>query len=306
MNEKGKQHSVFSVDVEDGVSLAMRDVFDIAVPQTDRVVRTTDQILELLNKHNTKATFFILGQVAEVFPKLVRRIAQEQHEIAVHGYNHLPFHKISPGQAETELRNAKQILEDTTGQSVIGHRAPAFSISSQTPWAFDILNSCGFEYDSSIMPIRSYRYGWPGFPEQPCIVAGENGQSIIEVPIKPYKLFGRLFPYSGGSYLRLLPFSMVKAGFQKYTDQSILYIHPYELDTKRYPDYYFRALQGRSFWTQLKMRSMWVNRKNTIHKLDRLLSLFEFSTMQHFLSLYQQNNSLNTYGVKNLLTSAAD
>lgn len=302
MSNKGKQHSVFSVDVEDGVSLAMRDVFDKVVPQTDRVVRTTDQILDLLSKHDTKATFFILGQVAKVFPDLVRKIAQEQHEIAVHGYNHLLFQKMSPVQAATELRKAKQILEDTVGQAVVGHRAPAFSISPQTPWAFDVLCSCGFEYDSSIMPILSRRYGWPGFPEEPCVITGENGQSIIEAPIKPYKLLNKALPYSGGSYLRLLPFPMIRAGFSKHPNQSILYIHPYELDTERYPDYYFQALQERPFWTQLKMRSMLVNRKNTIHKLDQLLSLFEFSTMRDFLSLYQQNNSLNTYDVKNLLT----
>mgnify|MGYP000243905833 CR=1 FL=1 len=303
MSNKCKQHSVFSVDVEDGVSLAMRDVFDRVVPQTDRVVRITDQILELLDKHDTKATFFILGQVAEVFPKLVQKIAQEQHEIAVHGYNHLLFHKMSPAHAETELRTAKRILEDLTGQAVVGHRAPAFSISPQTPWAFDVLCSCGFEYDSSIMPIRSRRYGWPGFPEQPCVITGENGQSIIEAPIKPYKLLNKALPYSGGSYLRLLPFSMIKAGFSKHPNQSILYIHPYELDTERYPDYYFQALQERPFWTQLKMRSMWVNRASTIHKLDRLLSLFEFTTMRDYLSIYQHSNSLDTYKVKSLLNT---
>jgi len=295
MTNKSKQHSVFSVDVEDGVSLAMRDEFGSVVPQTDRVVRTTDQILELLNKHNTKATFFILGQVAEVFPDLVRRIAQERHEIAVHGYNHLLFHKMSPFQAENELRMAKRILEDLTGQSVVGHRAPAFSISPKVSWAFDVLRNCKFEYDSSIMPIRSSRYGWPGFPDQPCILRGNNGQSIIEVPIKPYKLFNKLLPYSGGSFLRLLPFSMIKAGFSKYPDQSILYIHPYELDTEKYPEFYFKALQEQSLWTQLKMKSMWINRKNTIHKLDRLLSSFKFSTMRDFLMLYQHHNSLDSY-----------
>lgn len=300
MSETGKQYSVFSVDVEDGVSIAMRDVFGKEVPQTDRVVRTTDQILEVLDRHNTKATFFILGQVAKVFPDLVQRIAKEQHEIAVHGYHHLLFHAMTPELAGQELSRAKSILEDLTGVSVVGHRAPAFSISPETPWAFDVLCDCGFEYDSSIMPVRSRRYGWEDFPEEPCVVESVKGRSLVEIPIKPLSVFHKKLPYSGGSFLRLLPFSLIKAGFSRYPDRSILYIHPYELDAERYPDYYFEAMRKRPLLTQLKMRSMWLNRKKTLDKLDRLLSLVEFSTMRDYVANVQKRAPLERFEVKGL------
>ncbi|WP_421947810.1 polysaccharide deacetylase family protein [Phaeodactylibacter xiamenensis] len=293
--------SVFSVDVEDGVSIAMRDIFNKTVPQTDRVIRTTEVILDLLAKHHTKATFFTLAQVAEAFPALVQRIVSEGHELAVHGNKHLLFSQMTPQLARQELSSAKKKLEDISGQYVIGHRAPAFSISERTPWAIDVLLECGFQYDSSIMPIKASRYGWPGFSENPCLLIGNDNRKLVEVPIKPIKLFGKAFPYSGGSYLRLLPYSLIKTGFSQNPTQSILYIHPYELDTKQYPDYYLAALKKESLWTQLKMRSMWFNRKNTIHKLDDLLSCFRFDTMKNFIKATEQQKTLKKINFRELV-----
>jgi len=300
MKDKNTYNSVFSVDVEDGISLAMRDVFKRKISQTDRVVKTTNVIISLLDRFEVKATFFILGQVASQFPDLVKDIADKGHEIGVHGYNHLRFNQISPQKAREELLAAKKKLEDIIGCEVLGHRAPAFSISSKTPWAFDVLVSCGFKYDSSIMPTKLSGTSWANFPENPCKILSKKGKEIIEIPIKPYHFGPLRIPYSGGSYLRLLPFSIVKAGFLQNHASSILYIHPYELDEDRYPDYYFHELNKTSWLTQIKMRSMWLNRKQTKGKLEKLLSSFSFSTMRDFISCLEEENRLEHCIVQHL------
>lgn len=279
--------SVFSIDVEDGVSIAMRDAFGLAVPQTDRVVRTTDLILELLAKYDTRGTFYVLGQVGEKFPELVRRIAGAGHEIGVHGYNHWQFFKMTPSQAHEELSAAKKLLEDLSGEAVTGHRAPAFSISPATAWAFDVLADCGFRYDSSIMPIASSRYGWAGFTPTVTRVKTARGNELLELPITPLRWLGRQWPYSGGSYLRLLPGPVLQWAFrrnQRATRPNILYIHPYELDTERYPDYYFAAMARQSPLTRLRMRSMWLNRRGTLGKLDALLRDIPFVSASEWLA----------------------
>lgn len=278
--------SFFTVDVEDGVSIAMRDVFNEQVSQTRRVVYTTNQILELLSKFNTKATFFTLGQVAETFPTLIKSIANEGHEISVHGYNHLQFFRMTPKQAKEELSRAKKILEDLSGQEIMGHRAPAFSVMPATAWALDIIAECGFRYDSSIIPIKGKRYGWPGFPEQPVILRTLKGNQLVELPISVTKIFGKSIPFSGGGYLRLYPFEFTKWAFQREIRKGVvnLYLHPYELDTDRYPDYYFQAMKTHSLPLQLKMRSNWIGRKGVYGKLEALLKRYDFGPINKFMS----------------------
>ena len=276
-----KFESCFTIDVEDGVSIAMRDAFGKPVEQTDRVVSNTQGILDLLEKFSTKATFFILGQVAEDFPQLVKKIATAGHEIGVHGYNHLQFFRLNPDSAYDELRRAKEILEDLTGCEIRGHRAPAFSITPRTAWAIDVIAQVGFEYDSSIVPIDGRRFGWKGFPQDLVRITTERGHTLTEVPISTWPLLGRRLPFSGGSYLRLFPFGWTKFAFNANEDirPNILYIHPYELDDRRYPEYYFRELKKASLTKQLKMRSYWLNRARTYPKLQHLLERHSFTTM---------------------------
>jgi len=301
MIKDSTNNSVFSVDVEDGISLAMRDVFKKKISQTDRVVKTTAHILTLLDQFGVKATFFILGQVADQFPHLVKDIASRGHEIGAHGDNHLRFDRLNARKAKEELISAKGKLEDLTGAEVLGHRAPAFSITPKTPWAFDVIVSSGFKYDSSLMP---YKYNeWNKFPVNPCKVKTRKGNIITEVPIKPCKFGPLKFPYSGGSYLRLLPFSIVKAGFKQNLGSSILYMHPYELDSKRYPDYYFDELKKSPILTQIKMRSMWLNRDKTSVKLEKLLSVFNFSTMHNYISCLEEEGQLKEYNLGSMLNA---
>lgn len=277
--------SSITIDVEDGVSIAMRDAFGITTNQTDRVVRYTDQILELLAKHEVKATFFVLGVVAEKFPLLVRRIAKENHELGIHGFNHIRFDKMDPGLAYHELDSAKKIVEDISGNKVFGHRAPAFSIMPETSWGLDVIAETGFKYDSSIMPCRTSQYGWKHFKKNLHYLQTPKGYSLIEVPLTTGTFFKRTFPVGGGSYLRLMPFHFTKYLLQRNNNArpNVVYIHPYELDVTPYPEYYFEHLAKAGLVKQLKMRSFWVNRKSVYQKLERLLSDFSFKPLKNVI-----------------------
>ncbi len=280
--------SAFTVDVEDGISLAMRDAFNVRTEQTNRVVYLTESILELLQEKETRATFFVLGQVAEKFPFLVKKISNFGHEVGVHGYNHYRFFEMSREQALEELSNAKNIIENLIGQEVFGHRAPAFSITPDTKWGLDVIANAGFKYDSSIMPIKGKRYGWPGFPKNIHLLKTPSGASLIEVPMTTVPFLGREIPVCGGGYLRLFPYSITKRAFEKITPERpvILYIHPYELDTERYPDYYFDELKKAGFFKREKMKSMWINRKTVYPKVSKILENYTFDTMINLVNQY--------------------
>lgn len=278
--------NAFSVDVEDGISIAMRDRFGKQIPQTRRVLTSTGKILDLLASHNTLATFFILGQVAEAYPELVRRIQSAGHEIGVHGHNHHVFHKLSREQARSELVRAKSVLEDLTGERMRGHRAPCFSIDASTSWVLDLLLELGFDYDSSIMPCRSFNYGWPGQPSNIGPIQTPGGGSILQVPLSVTSIAGRTIPALGGSYFRLLPLGVSRRIFRRIQSQRpvIMYLHPYELDPEPYPDFYMRELAKAPLKTRTRMRSMWVRRKSLMARYDRLLSEFQFAPIASLLS----------------------
>lgn len=271
----------FTVDVEDGISIAMRDAFGKDVPQTDRVVTNTRKILDLLKKYETKGTFFVLGKVAEDFPFLIREIADAGHELGIHGYHHLQFFLMTPKQALQELTEAKKRVEDLIGKKVLGHRAPAFSINEKTAWGLDVIAEAGFVYDSSIMPINGTRYGWSGYPKEIRKIETPKHYSLIEAPLSTTRVLGRELPFSGGGYLRLFPFTFTRAAFKKEQEHRpvILYMHPYELDTEKYPDFYFEELNKVGLLKREKMKSYWINRKTIYPKLERLLTSFTFAPL---------------------------
>jgi len=297
------QTSAFTIDVEDGVSIAMRDAFGVDFPQTDRVVTYTMLLLDLLGKHQVKATFFILGKVAEDFPDLVKRIAHEKHEIGVHGYHHWQFFRMNVDQARDELTNAKKLLEDLTGNEVRGHRAPAFSVMPYTSWALDVIAECGFEYDSSMMPMKGSRYGWPGFPKEIVRVQTEKENQLIEVPISTRKIFGKEVPFSGGGYLRLFPFWFTNQAFKQtiQNQPAILYIHPYELDYTQYPQEYFDQMKKAGIKKNLKARLNWVNRKRLYEKLEKLVPKYPFTSMKEIISGELSKRNFKTFKVSDKL-----
>jgi len=288
--------NAFSIDVEDGISIAMRDQFGTRVPQTNRVVVQTQKILELLAARNTKATFFVLGAVAESFPELVRAIDRGGHEIGVHGYSHIVFSQMQPVQARIEVMRAKQLLEEITGNEVIGHRAPCFSVTESTAWALDVLLEAGFHYDSSIMPCSGIGYGWPGQSLEIGRINTPQGRSIIEVPLTVAKMFGRKFPALGGSYFRLLPYGICSRVLQKVEKvrPAIVYLHPYELDSERYPDYYFEQMKKSSLLTQIRMRSFWIRRGSLAERYSRLLTEHDFCPIRDLVSGWEARATVDT------------
>ena len=284
----------FTVDVEDGINIAMRDHFNIEMEPTRRGADNTARLLDLFAKYDVKTTFFILGQIATSFPDLVKRIEEEGHEVAVHGYDHVQFFKLTPLQLKEDLYRAKNTIEGVIGKEVGGFRAPAFSVIPSTAWALNIIAEMGFKYDSSIMPAKVGRYGWPGFSEAIQRLHLTNGLQLIEVPLTVTRILGRSLPVGGGGYLRLFPFWFTRQALRKRQNghAPVVYIHPYEIDTQRYPEYFYQALKASSLKKQLLLKSIRFRKETVMSKVEKLLNLFTFDRMDMVLANYMSTVDL--------------
>ena len=237
-----------------------------------RVERNVDRILELLDRQKTLATFFILGWIAERYPSLVRRIAEQGHEIASHGYGHQRASDLSRDDFLSDVQIAKHILEDLGGEPVIGYRAPSFSIGTQNLWAFDCLAAAGYRYSSSVYPIQHDHYGMPDSPR----FAYAAKPNLIELPVTTVKVFGKNLPASGGGYFRLFPFPLSRWMMNRvnqHDEQSgIFYFHPWEID----------ASQPRVHGIDSKTRFRhYVNISKMEEKLVRLLEAFNWGRVDY-------------------------
>ena len=196
-----------------------------------RVERNVDRILALLDEHDTEATFFTLGWIAERYPQLVRRIADQGHEVASHGYGHERASDLSREAFRADIERAKAVLEDLSGSQVAGYRAPSFSIGPGNLWALDTLAQTGHRYSSSIYPIRHDHYGMPDAPR----FAHQAADGLIEIPITTLRLFNRNLPSSGGGYFRLLPYALSRWMLRQVNgvdgESAVFYFHPWEIDT---------------------------------------------------------------------------
>ena len=210
----------------------------------DRVVQNTHKILNILSETNTKATFFVLGYVAEHFPELVETIKDEKHEIATHGYSHTPIEQQTPSEFEEDLLKSIRILEKITGDRVMGYRARQFSVSKKTSWAIDILKKAGLKYDSSVFPVKTPLYGVPDAPLYPYHISSSNikrdnpEEGFLELPLSVFRIpiVRKNIPIAGGFYLRFLPYLFIKHAIKtinKMNQPAIIYIHPWEFDPKQ-------------------------------------------------------------------------
>jgi len=245
-----------------------------------RVERSTDRLLELMREHGARATFFVLGEIAERHPALVRRLAAERHEIACHGDRHDNVWGLTPHEFRADIRRAKRRIEDVAGQAVLGYRAPNFSIRpAQQPWAYPILLEEGFLYDSSVFPIVHDRYGQPDAPRFAHEVWRDTGRGLLEFPISTVRLVGMNFPIGGGGYFRLLPLTVTRLGIHHVNAREgrpvMFYLHPWELD----PD-------------QPRQKMAWHHRvrhyaglDKQVNKLSSLLSRFSFGPASEVLQL---------------------
>ena len=198
-----------------------------------RVERNVDRILALLARHDTQATFFTLGWIAERYPQLVRAIVDQGHELASHGYGHQRVSDLSPEEFQQDIDRAKKLLEDLAGHEVKGYRAPSFSIGERNLWALDVLASSGYRYSSSIYPIAHDHYGMPDSPR----FAYRMASGLLEIPVTTVRLGNRNLPSSGGGYFRLLPYRLSRWMIRRVNrhdgQSAVFYFHPWEIDTEQ-------------------------------------------------------------------------
>jgi polysaccharide deacetylase family protein (PEP-CTERM system associated) len=199
-----------------------------------RVVATTERLLDILDRERIRATFFVLGWVAERHPSLVREIASLGHEIGCHGYGHQMISRLTREEFEGDVTRAKAALEEATGRPVIGYRAPTFSVMRDTLWSLDVLCEAGFRYDSSIFPILHDRYGIPDAPRFPHRMKAPNGGELTEFPLSTVLVLGRRVPVAGGGYFRLFPYALTQRAITRINahegQPAMIYLHPWEID----------------------------------------------------------------------------
>jgi len=237
-----------------------------------RVAPQVESLLELLDRHGARATCFVVGWVAERQRNLIRTIARAGHEVASHGWDHARVTTLTPAQFRDSIRRSKQLLEDITGVSVVGFRAPSFSIVRGREWALDLLIEEGYRYDSSLFPVRRPGYGYADGQPDPYWLERPAGW-LAEIPPTTLRLPGLRLPAAGGAYFRLLPYGVVRAALRQCERREVpgtFYIHPWEIDPG-----------------QPRLEVSWLTRARhygglgrTLPRLERLLTEFRFQPIR--------------------------
>ncbi len=196
-----------------------------------RVERNTDRILDLFSEHEVRGTFFVLGWIAERHPGLIRRIADADHEIASHGYEHVRIFRQRPREFREDVTRTKKLLEDLSGCEVRGYRAASFSIRKDTLWSVEILQEVGYRYSSSIYPVHHDLYGIPNAPRFPF---RHDGNGLLEIPITTVKVLDQNLPVGGGGYFRIYPYGFFRRALSRVNrdegQSAVFYFHPWEID----------------------------------------------------------------------------
>lgn len=271
--------NAMSVDVEDYFHVsAFADSIDRNEWNSHplRVETNTMRLLDLFDEYQIKVTFFVLGWVAEKKEKLVSEIASRGHEVACHGYSHQLVYNQKPEVFREETIRSKSLLEDITQVRVRGYRAASYSITNRSRWALDILVDAGFDYDSSIFPVRHDRYGIPDAPEFPHRMDTPDGHTIVEFPLSTARIFRYRLPVAGGGYFRLYPYWLSRAGLRQINRRHkpfIFYLHPWEIDPE-----------------QPRIEAGWFSRFRHYNNLDKcearlenLMDDFSFTTVEEIL-----------------------
>jgi polysaccharide deacetylase family protein (PEP-CTERM system associated) len=237
-----------------------------------RVMECTRRILQVLREHNTLATFFVLGWVAERHPEIVREIAEDGHELASHGYGHEAVDELNVDAFRTDIqRSINSILAAFPAAHITGYRAPSFSINEKTPWAFEVLAAQGLTYDSSVSPATFHdRYGVPSAPR----FAHPTLSSLLEIPPSTIRAFGCNWPVAGGGYFRLAPLQVTAWAIRRINREgqpAVVYLHPWEFDPEQ-PRIASAPLRS-------KFRH-YINLRHTERRLRRMLQSFAFGSIQ--------------------------
>jgi polysaccharide deacetylase family protein (PEP-CTERM system associated) len=276
---KNEVTNILTIDVEDwymDTDISTWDSYE------DRVVQSTKKILNMLDERNTKATFFVVGYVAEQFPELIEDIKNKGYEIGTHGYSHTSITKQTPSEFEKDLLKSIRILEKITKDKIRGHRACEFSIGEKTSWAIDILKKNGLKYDSSVFPVKTYLYGVPDAPLYPYHISSSNikednpENDFLELPSSVYRItiVHKNIPIAGGFYLRIFPYCFIKHAMKKINKAGqpvIFYVHPWEFDAKQ------PRVKELKWYHYYRLSS-------TERKFKKLLKDFKFSSIQEWIS----------------------
>jgi len=268
--------NAFTVDVEDYFQV---ENFAHAITRQDwerfesRIVPNTRRVLDLLARHGVRGTFFILTWNAERIPDLVREIQGAGHEIAAHGHEHRLVYEQTPDEFTADIEQSRRVLAGLTGAPVLGYRAPSYSITAASRWAFARLVAAGFVYDSSVYPIRRRRYGIPSAPRHPFSIDG-----LVEFPMTTLRVGRVNIPAASGGYLRLLPLGISRAAIAQQNragHPAVVNVHPWELDSE----------QPRIGGGHLGGFTHYANLTQTAARLSALLREFRFGTMRDALAL---------------------
>jgi polysaccharide deacetylase family protein (PEP-CTERM system associated) len=280
--------NALSVDLEEYFQVAN---FDRCIERSrwdaipSRVEDQTRRLLDLFDETGSRATFFVLGWVAERKPALIREVAERGHEVACHGYGHELVYEIGRDRFREDLRRARAAIEAAVGLPVAGYRAPSFSITERSLWALEILAEEQFGFDSSIFPVRHYRYGIPGFAREPVRIDLGEGRSIREFPLTTLRLGRVTLPVAGGAYLRFMPGWLFRWAFSRAASRgrpTVLYTHPWELD----------ADQPRQPVPWPVAVNHYTNLGRTEGRLRALLSRLRFLPMGEVLAALERSNAL--------------
>jgi len=270
--------NILSFDIEEWYHLNYASMKQIRDKFSDvRVVAATEILLNTCAKYNAKATFFFLGEVAERYPELVRRAFEEGHEIASHGYGHKLVYQQSRVEFFDDVKKSIDILQNITGNVIKGYRAPSWSISKRTPWAYEILTELGLMYDASLFPYTTFLYGDSHAMLKPFLMC-VKGRNLYEIPATVLELFGQRVPFGGGFYFRILPYWATRLATyltNRAGRSVVFYLHPREIDLAqpRLP------LPPRDYFIS------YVNLSGTLHKLEKLLSLAPTISISHYLDI---------------------
>ncbi|MEW6990598.1 XrtA system polysaccharide deacetylase [Colwelliaceae bacterium 6441] len=236
-----------------------------------RVEKNTFRLLELFEQHNVKSTFFTLGWVAQRCPNLIKAIVEQGHELASHGFSHQRALGMTPEAFKEDVLSSKKILEDISGEKVLGYRAPSFSVKDENTWIYEILHELGFKYSSSTYPIEHDLYGvpdWPRFKHQ-------RPEGIIEIPIPTTRKNNLNTGIGGGGYFRLYPYWMSKKRINRFLAEEkqpySFYFHPWEIDAEQ------PKVAGASFKSKIRH---YINLSRMENKIVRLLEDYQWDTMK--------------------------
>jgi polysaccharide deacetylase family protein (PEP-CTERM system associated) len=252
---------LFSVDLED-----VRENVVNGQQYVDRVVENTELYFKWLDKHNSKCTFFVVGLIAERYPQLIQKIIDKGHEIACHSYNHTPVTRLGKDGFAKDLDKNLEALHKAGAKDITGFRAPTFSLTQDTQWAYEVLTSKGFTYSSSVLPAKSPLFGWEGFGSH----ARKMNDTVVELPMTLGRIPPLTIPIGGGVYFRVLPKMFLYPKIKKALNSGsplLSYIHPYDADTKQ--EYFTHEHMTNPFFNWL----MYYNRKNLFNRLDDVMKM---------------------------------